>query len=548
MPISAIKENLSFMLTEVQQQTEAALHILQHGDLSEFQKINSRDDYVDNLKTIIERRCFGLLSESTQISRRETDTIQAIHTICVNLERIGDFCVSAADQLHYLHDHALLQRFDYQRIFAIIAEHLEQVLPVLEKGEMAKALAICRAENLIDIAYKENFDQIMDDLRGGRNTENLITVLFIFRYLERMGDALLNIGEALLLAILGEKIKIDQFQVLEETLHRTGACGSLSELDFSSILGSRSGCRIRKLQQGNDQHLLPQIQSSIFKEGNRDKILAEKRNIEQWENLFPGLAPKIFSSREDAETASLLVEFIPGRTLEEIILNGELQELQECWLVLATTVRAVWQQTRHEQVVNCYAVQQIMARLNSILAIHPDFHRVRQDIGKSKIISTDELLEKCLSLEDELAAPFSVFIHGDFNVNNIIHNDREKRIQFIDLYRSKPADYVQDVSVFIISNFRQPVFQVQLRDRLNWVSRKMYELAKSFAHEQTDSTFEARMALALARSFYTSTRFALNNDFAHEMFLRSHFLLEKILTHKGRPWEKFKLPDGIMFY
>ncbi len=546
---AALKENLSFMVVEVTRQLDETFDLLANGGAAAFQKINSRDDYIDNLKTVIENCCFTTLGEAKAITQRERDSIQATHTICVNLERIGDFCVSAADQLHYLNNHAILQHFDYQRIFDLLAEHLQAVIPVLKKGDMGKALAICRAENQIDVIYKENFDKIMEALRSGKEIENLITVLFIFRYLERMGDSLLNIGEALLLSILGEKIKIEQFQALEETLSKSGLRADLAEVEFSSILGSRSGCRIRKVQGHDGQPLIaPQTQSSIFKEGNKEKILAEKKNLERWNEIFPGLTPRLFSHQESEETASLLVEFLPGRTFEAILLKGDPDELDTVCTLLHATVLEIWQRTKNEVQVKANFIPQIMARMHSVLSVHPDFHRVRQDIGSSEVMPTDELLAKCRRIEEKLAAPFSVFIHGDFNVNNIIYNAARERIQLIDLYRSREADYIQDVSVFIVSNFRQPVFQTHLRERLNWITQNMYQMAKDFAVEQDDETFEVRMALALARSFYTSTRFEWNNEFAHEMFLRSHFLLEKVLAHQDKPWRTFSLPSGIMYY
>lgn len=546
---AALKENLSFMIVEVGRQLHDTLNFLTSGEIAAFQEINSRDDYIDNLKTVIEDYCFTTLSETKPITPQDRDSIRATHTICVNLERIGDFCVSAADQLHYLNNHAVLQHFHYQEIFDILTEHLQTVLPVLTNGDMGKALAICRAENQIDDIYKENFDKIMEALRNGKEIENLITVLFIFRYLERMGDSLLNIGEALLLSILGEKIKIEQFQALEETLSKSGMRNNLGEMEFSSILGSRSGCRIRKVQGHNEQlQIASQTQSSIFKEGNKEKILAEKKNLERWNEIFPGLTPRLFSHQESGETASLLVEFLPGQTLEAILLNSEPAELDTVCMLLNATVLDIWKCTKKEVPVRSNFIPQIMARMHSMLSVHPDFHRVRQDIGSSSVIPTEELLDKCRHIEEKLAAPFSVFIHGDFNVNNIIYNTASERIQFIDLYRSREGDYVQDVSVFIVSNFRQPVFKTHLRERLNWITRNMYEMAKDFAAEQNDETFEVRMALALARSFYTSTRFEWNNDFAHEMFMRSHFLLEKVLAHQDKTWRTFSLPSVIMFY
>ncbi|MBF0226914.1 MAG: phosphotransferase, partial [Desulfobacterales bacterium] len=141
-----------------------------------------------------------------------------------------------------------------------------------------------------------------------------------------------------------------------------------------------------------------------------------------------------------------------------------------------------------------------------------------------------------------------IVIHGDFNVNNIVYNKGKKKINFIDLYRSSQFDYIQDASVFLVSNFRLPVFERRLRDRLNSLIKEFYGFFKEFASDKKDTTFEIRMALALARSFFTSARFELNYSFSKNMVMRAHYLMEKIVGFQGESFENFKLPESILYY
>ena len=104
-------------------------------------------------------------------------------------------------------------------------------------------------------------------------------------------------------------------------------------------------------------------------------------------------------------------------------------------------------------------MRQLSKRLEEVYTIHPEF---RQDdchiCGKSIVPSFGELLKQAHHLEAGIRAPFSVYIHGDFNVDNIIYDPLEKKINFIDLHRSRYMDYVQDVSVFMVSNYRLQIF------------------------------------------------------------------------------------------
>jgi len=90
-----------------------------------------------------------------------------------------------------------------------------------------------------------------------------------------------------------------------------------------------------------------------------------------------------------------------------------------------------------------------------------------------------------------------------------------------------------------------PVFESEFRERLSRTTLYFYSTFRAFAEKHNDTTFEARMALALARCFFTSTRFELQYDFAKEMCHRAHLLMERVLAHEGKPWDAFKIPEIV---
>lgn len=541
-----LKENFKFLVIETINQAGATQAFMQNPSKEKFEKIVSRDDYIDNLKNIIENKCFSKIHRDGGLSKKEVDSIRAMQICCVNLERIADFCVNVVRQMEYLHDPAFLGTFDYSSMFDSIRDCLGNVLPVWNNQDLAGALSICRCEYDLDRQYKDNFDRIMAELRTGLNVEALITTLFIFRYLERIGDSLLNIGEAMVFSILGEKIKIEQFEALSRTLDKTDFQGNLSEIDFQSYWGTRSGCRISKVEAR--QGKASDTSGGIFKEGNIKKVRREKENIESWNRLFPGLGPRIYGYHEEGDNASLLVEFLSGCTLDEVVLTAQEEPLENATFIFEQTIREIWESTRMDTPKPCEFVDQIRSRMGGVVQLHPEFSRAGMSIGKTSISSMEQLLERCRQVEAAMTAPFTVFLHGDFNSNNIVYDHSNERIHLIDFYRSGRGDYIQDASVFLVSNFRIPVFEEAMRDRLNWVIEHFLGFVKGFAEQQDDATWQARMALGLARSFYTSTRFEMNREFATDMYLRSLYLLECFLRHEHRPWEEFELPEPVLYY
>ncbi|MBU1042637.1 MAG: phosphotransferase [Proteobacteria bacterium] len=543
-----LEENFTFLVAEVERQVHTTVGFLDTPSHALYDRIVGRDDYIDNLHTVIENKCYGHFHDhngSQSLDKATANRVRAIQIITNNLERIADFCENIVEQTNYLTDHTFLQGYNYAEMFIEIEDCLGHILPVFQGGNLSDALTVCRAEYSLDRMYKAGFDRIMGELRTGKNVQNLITVLFIFRYLERIGDSLLDIGEALIFAILGERIKIEQFEALQQTLSKTGFEGGMEGVDFKAIWGTRSGCRIGRVDahEGGVDAL-----GSIYKEGTSKKILAEKEALERWGRLYPGLVAGVYGFHEDGDKASMLVEFLPGCNLDEVLLTASGDIVQNAMFVLTQTVQDIWENTRTpEPAAACY-VGQLKARLDEVLQIHPDFLRRAKTLGAKAVPSTGELLAACAALEAGLAAPFGVLIHGDFNVNNVVYNHHKQRLHYLDVHRSRMQDYVQDVSVFLISNYRMPVFEPHLRERIDWVIAEFLQFATQFAARSGDKTFEARLALALARSLYTSSRFELNYAFSREMYLRSHYLLEQVAAHQGLPWQDFRLPWQILFH
>ncbi len=537
--VGAVQENFRFLVLEVRRQLEETRRVM-HSPEASREKLFARDDYIDNLKSVIENKCFRLLGNE-RLEKRRVDAIRSINVATANLERIGDFAVNIVAQLQYLDEHDVLMELGPDPFFEKILEGFDLVENALLDVEMPKALALCRIEVEVDKLYETVFGQIMEKLRSDDRPEPLVTSLFIFRYFERMGDSLLNVGEAAIFAAVGERLKIGQYQALEETLHEVDL--QLDEVDYEGIWETRSGARIGTLHTRNDEP--GGGRWIIFKEGRKAKILEEKEGLERWQAVRPGLPPRVFGYHEHGRMASLLMEYLEGTTLQKLTLEADAPTLKSALTLAFETIGDVWAETFEPKPSKPRFVKQIQRRLPDVLKVHPEFQRPAARIGALELPSFDDLLERIAPLDVKLVCPFSVLIHGDFNTDNLIINPSEREVHFIDLHRSKPFDYVQDVSVFMVSNFRTPVFEPTARARLEGVSLQMLQFARDFAASRDDHGFEAR--LALGRSLLTSTRFEIKEDFSRAMFLRALFLIERLIDHDeaGRDFAEFTLPDEV---
>jgi phosphate uptake regulator len=544
---SGLDKNFRFLVLEVRKQIEYTFQLLRSSEPSAGVHIQARDNYVDHLKSVIENKCFALLRRHGDLDKGTVDRLRAMNIIAGNLEHIADHAVSIALQTTHFANPRFFQRYDFTEFFEQIAEAFQLILDAYEHRDVSQALAICRSEVEIDRLYKIKFERILTEMQGGDEIPDLVTSLFIFHYLERIGDSLLNIGEAILFYKLGEKLKLNQYQYLRETLAAVRRNGSSAEaeIDFEGIWETRSGCRIGKVTAPPDE--FHEEQEVIYKEGPVEKIRLEKEGIDKWNALAPGLPPRIVDYQPGDEDGSILLEFFEGENLQRIILTPEIAYLQEALDGVKKVLSATWQKTKEERPTPASFLSQLIARLDDVYDVHPHFRNKRQQIGGLVVQNLDELLRRAVHLDDVLLAPFSVFGHGDFNLDNVIYNPFTKQVHFIDLHRSRNMDFVQDVSVFLASSFRVPITDRVRRRRLNRVAYSFYEFARSFAREQGDKTFQARLALGLIRSFITSTRFEFDEHLSGEMYERAIFLLNHIVGFESN-WEAFKLPDDIIVY
>ncbi len=317
-----VEDNLRFQILEVRKQLKRINAYLRKPSPSDLEKISAGDDYIDNLKRIIHRKSYTAAAEEHGNDSPPVDLLRAVNVVATNLERISDFCEDIADQVAHIEDPKLLRGTDFRPLVDQVVTGLDLVEKAFFRMDVQVALGVCRIEAEMDRVYDRSFNACLDVMREGGNIQGQVTIIFIHHYFERMGDALLNIGEAIISAALGERIKIDQFHELEDSLEAGELDNHAGEVTLRAIGETRSGCRIDEVRDGSTGD-----RSIIFKSGRRKKLLEEKECIERWHQVQPGIAPKIHSYHEGKEHSSLLVEYLPGSTLEATLLQGRIRDL-----------------------------------------------------------------------------------------------------------------------------------------------------------------------------------------------------------------------------
>lgn len=535
----SIHENLRFLISEVGSQVSNLRIYFETHSATLAKRVVDRSGYTHNLKTSIHSSCLGIL-QNKGVSR-DASLLRSLETVATDLDRISELCRDCIHRIGYLKNTSHLPSSLYVSLLGRIGKGISMIDTAIDKSDTQLALKMGRIENKIDCAYGRLLKKHIVDLnrKGKKHTEDLVAALFVAHSIEQMGDVLLNISEAIISANLGQPFNTDRYHSLQATVEKLIGPDSNSGLALKSVAQTRSGSGISGLsttdQKGNEY-------LAIFKDGEKRKVREERAGVESWHEIYPGLAPKILSYHKQGKSAALLIEHLAGMTYEQILLHEPPKLLKQATQQLQKTLKSIWRETRTKKPVSAEYMGQLKKRLGDIYAVHPEFRQGDNRICGATITSFDKLLRQAGNYESGLRAPFSVYIHGDFNVDNIIYDPLEKKINFIDLHRSSYMDYVQDISVFMVSNYRLRVVDPVLRQRILEQTRSFYDFAAAYAKKVDDTSFDLRLALGLARSFATSTRFVLDRALALAMWMRARYLIESVLATDPKQAQNFRLP------
>jgi len=543
-----VKDNLYFLLAETSSQVGNLQVLLDTASNTVARSISDRHGYTYNLKMRIHDGCIETL-RSRKKGVVDIYSLRAAEAIASDLENLTNLCHDCVCLMGNLTRRTSIKKLSSSPMLSDISRGIDMIEKAIAEDDTRLALKLASIKQKLDRAYNRISANHVKELRQNKRPKDLVTSLFVAQRVGEMSDVLLNISDSIVSAKLGQPMHVDRFRTLKMALSDLG----LLDAELESIAETKSGSGISGVSSSNGNNSSDANSSdansyaAILKDGSKAKLKEERESVESWHEIFPGLAPKILSYKKQGKNAAMLIEHLPGQTYEQILLQESDVLLAKTTRHLVKTLTAVWTETKHKKKITANHMGQLRQRLKSVLDIHPAFENRPIKIAGAKIKSIQQLIDEAEKIEKKITPPFSVYIHGDFNLDNIIYDDEGKKIRFIDLHRSCYQDYTQDVAVFMVSNYRLQSLDKKTRKRIQQVVTQFYKFSAGFALRNKDKTFELRLALGLARSFITSTRFILDKELANAMFMRGIYILESLANTDKKSMKSFHLPIKELF-
>lgn len=474
------------------------------------------------------------LAVAVDVQRRKIDGAgfqqsKSIERLANLLDHLGQACLEFTDikSLDQVPDKNLKE---YAKLLRSVGKSLKLVIVNVDNSNTRQGLKIGR-----------RIPKILARLPDASDAHYSAVLDF---QVHRMVHLLSELADALLAANFGPAVRLQNYKQLKNAAHAMADHDGGFTVERLAL--TRSGSTIATLKA---EHAASGEVMAVYKEGQSAKVIEELSGVHQWQQVYPKVAPSVLSHHVEkgVELGSMVIEHLPGRTLESLLLNSQWEEANQLVDKLCRTLRKIWKSSRTNEPAQPRYMQQLRKRMPETHHTHPTLFNVEQTICGLARPSFDQLIDRVDTLEQQVRAPFSVLIHGDFNVDNVIYDDIKDRIYFIDLHRASYSDYVQDLSVLMVSVYRLPIMDAAPRAELMRLIRQLYQFARRFAKDTKDASFDARLAIALGRSFATSTRFIYDKYFARALALRASYLLEAITLLAPQALETYTLPLEDIF-
>ncbi|MBO8136650.1 MAG: phosphate signaling complex protein PhoU [Desulfotomaculum sp.] len=205
-----IQQDILRMASLVEESIYNSMQSLNNQDVVLAAKVIEGDDVIDELKEEIENKCITLIATQQPMAKDLRVVITGIK-ILVSLERIGDHAVDIARTTMCLADKKLIKPLvTLTHMANLVQEMVKDGLDAYVHGDVVKARQMCDNDDEVDDLYHQVFREIISFMKKDPETVSQATyLLFVSRFLERIGDHATNIGENIIYLVTGEKEELN---------------------------------------------------------------------------------------------------------------------------------------------------------------------------------------------------------------------------------------------------------------------------------------------------------------------------------------------------
>ena len=204
--LNGIFNSLVLMCRHIEMAIEKCVKALVERDFELAREVFEEEKLIDRMERDIEQSCLKILLMEHPVAGDFHEVSAALKMI-TDLERIGDQARDIAEITTQFGEEEYIKKMEHIPQMAVI------VIQMVKDGVQAyinRDLALARSLETTDDKVDDLFNIVMSDLtslikKNPDNAEQAIMFMMITKYLERIGDHAVNIGEWVEYAVTGKR-------------------------------------------------------------------------------------------------------------------------------------------------------------------------------------------------------------------------------------------------------------------------------------------------------------------------------------------------------
>ncbi|MGL4847660.1 MAG: phosphate signaling complex protein PhoU [Clostridium sp.] len=209
--INGINTKLKFMSELVGNFLEAGMIALERNDKELAKSIIEKDSEIDILQKEIEEECIKFIATEQPVAK-DLRRVFTASKIVTDLERMADLTVDICkiiannDFTEFIEEAEDIWEMEKE-----IKNMLHLSMEAYLERDTKSAYDICKLDDIVDETYKNVFKNTLKYIKANEDKITLGTqILFISKYLERMGDHVTNICEWIIFSKTGEYVDLNE--------------------------------------------------------------------------------------------------------------------------------------------------------------------------------------------------------------------------------------------------------------------------------------------------------------------------------------------------
>ncbi|MFD2231667.1 phosphate signaling complex protein PhoU [Alkalimarinus sediminis] len=218
--LSELKNHLLVMGGVVEKQVSEAVEALVKGDGGLADSVLNRDEDVNRLELMIDEECTQVIAKR-QPTASDLRLVMSVAKMVSDLERMGDEASKVAKMALKLSEEGEAPRgyVEVRHMGENVSRMVRDALDCFARFDTEKAIAVIKEDKSVDNEYRTATRSLVTFMmEDPRSISRILSVMWVLRALERIGDHACNIAEHVIYMVKGKDVRHISVELAEKAI------------------------------------------------------------------------------------------------------------------------------------------------------------------------------------------------------------------------------------------------------------------------------------------------------------------------------------------